>query len=105
MARHYKEYSDRCPNGSEILAEAEQEAKLSNWVCVLERISNLERYCSQSLVADNLKQPNTLLKLREGNDTRILQTTWDIASFSTSKDTPDYHQSSSKGFLVVPSDL
>ena len=27
MARHYKEYSDRCPNGGEILAEAEQEAK------------------------------------------------------------------------------
>ena len=35
MARHYKEYSDRCPNGSEILAEAEQEAKgkrLGLWV-------------------------------------------------------------------------
>ena len=28
MARHYKEYSDRCPNGSEFLAEAEQEAKV-----------------------------------------------------------------------------
>ena len=28
MARHYKEYSDRCPNGGEILAEAEQEAKV-----------------------------------------------------------------------------
>ena len=27
MARHYKEYSDRCPNGSEILADAEKEAK------------------------------------------------------------------------------
>ena len=27
MAHHYKEYSDRCPNGGEILAEAEQEAK------------------------------------------------------------------------------
>ena len=27
MALHYKEYSDRCPNGGEILAEAEQEAK------------------------------------------------------------------------------
>ena len=35
MAHHYKEYSDRCPNGSEILAEAEQEAKgkrLGLWV-------------------------------------------------------------------------
>ncbi|PZV12684.1 MAG: hypothetical protein DCF22_12015 [Leptolyngbya sp.] len=35
MARHYKEYSDRCPNGGEILAEAEQEAKgkrLGLWV-------------------------------------------------------------------------
>ena len=35
MASHYKEYSDRCPNGSEILAEAEQEAKgkrLGLWV-------------------------------------------------------------------------
>ncbi len=28
VARHYKEYSDRCPNGSEILAVAEQEAKV-----------------------------------------------------------------------------
>ena len=28
MAHHYKEYSDRCPNGGEILAEAEQEAKV-----------------------------------------------------------------------------
>ena len=28
MARHYREYSDRCPNGGEILAEAEQEAKV-----------------------------------------------------------------------------
>ena len=27
MARHYKEYSDRCPNGSEILADAENKAK------------------------------------------------------------------------------
>ena len=27
MAHHYKEFSDRCPNGSDILAEAEQEAK------------------------------------------------------------------------------
>ena len=27
MARHYKEYSDRCPNGSEFLADAENEAK------------------------------------------------------------------------------
>ena len=27
MAYHYKEYSDRCPNGSEFLAEAEKEAK------------------------------------------------------------------------------
>ena len=27
MAHHYKEYSDRCPNGGEILAEAEQKAK------------------------------------------------------------------------------
>ena len=28
MAHHYKKYSDRCPNGGEILAEAEQEAKV-----------------------------------------------------------------------------
>ena len=28
MARHYKEYSNRCPNGSEILADAEKEAKV-----------------------------------------------------------------------------
>lgn len=27
MAHHYKEYSDRCPNGGEILADAEKEAK------------------------------------------------------------------------------
>jgi endonuclease YncB( thermonuclease family) len=27
MAGHYKEYSDRCPNGSEILADAEKEAQ------------------------------------------------------------------------------
>jgi endonuclease YncB( thermonuclease family) len=27
MAYHYAKYSDRCPNGGEILAEAEQEAK------------------------------------------------------------------------------
>ena len=27
MARHYKQYSDRCPNGGEFLAEAEQVAK------------------------------------------------------------------------------
>jgi len=27
MAYHYKELSDRCPNGSEFLAEAEQAAK------------------------------------------------------------------------------
>ena len=35
MAHHYKKYSDRCPNGSEILAEAGQEAKskrLGLWV-------------------------------------------------------------------------
>ncbi|PZV07236.1 MAG: hypothetical protein DCF22_22380 [Leptolyngbya sp.] len=28
MAHHYQEYSDRCPNGGEFLAEAEQEAKV-----------------------------------------------------------------------------
>ena len=27
MAHHYQEYSDRCPNGGEILAEVEQAEK------------------------------------------------------------------------------